>query len=192
MTYLATLLLAVPTFLAAADVQEIKPISLAGVWQCTRTVPIVRLPGDSGMRADPGPSPRALAIANGEVAGITWETQQVPKPWDRCGDAWKDYDGEAVFTRQVEIADPGAGTWDLALGSIDDFDVTWVNGVLVGSTDKSKPGAWAFSRHYLIPPGVLKSGSNRVVVRVFDQFGEGGFTGNTKDLVLRPMATPAK
>ncbi|QOJ13420.1 MAG: beta galactosidase jelly roll domain-containing protein [Planctomycetia bacterium] len=56
------------------------------------------------------------------------------------------------------------------LGAIDDEDITWLNGERIGASS----GAFT-QRVYAVPPGVLKPGVNRLVVRVRDRGWHGGF-----------------
>jgi sialate O-acetylesterase len=65
-----------------------------------------------------------------------------------------------------------AGTATLSLGAADDMDQTFVNGIPVGGrNDPANP------RSYPVPKGVLKAGSNEVIVFVRNAWGEGGFRG---------------
>lgn len=67
----------------------------------------------------------------------------------------------------------------LHLSKIDDEDVTYVNGVQVG-TNK----LWDAPRKYSIPSGVLKEGINVIAVRITDYTGGGGIYGDASDLKL--------
>lgn len=67
----------------------------------------------------------------------------------------------------------------LHLSKIDDEDVTYVNGVQVG-TNK----LWDAPRKYTIPFGVLKEGINVIAVRITDYTGGGGIYGDPSDLKL--------
>jgi len=49
---------------------------------------------------------------------------------------FKDNDGEAVFRKEIDIPANEAGKdMVLALGALDDFDSTYINGVEVGHMD---------------------------------------------------------
>lgn len=67
----------------------------------------------------------------------------------------------------------------LVLSKIDDNDITYVNGIKVGSTNQ-----WDANRRYTIPPGVLKEGKNVIAVRVDDTGGGGGIYGDAADVKL--------
>ena len=68
---------------------------------------------------------------------------------------------------------------------IDDEDTTFVNGVEIGRTTmKDNPSAYIAERTYEIPADVIKWGRmNAFAVRVFDDHGDGGFTGTAPELV---------
>lgn len=68
----------------------------------------------------------------------------------------------------------------LELAKIDDDDITYVNGMKVGSTNQ-----WDAKRNYTIPAGVLKEGKNVIAVRVVDNGGGGGIYGEKADLKIK-------
>ncbi len=121
-----------------------------------------------------------------EAAGLddgAWPEIPVPGRWETT--VAPDLDGIVWFRRTIDL--PAA--WEgkparLALGAIDDFDQTFVNGVAVGGTDPSVPNAYQRRREYDVPPGVLRAGKNVVAVRVIDVSGGGGFSGSGEDLRL--------
>ncbi len=67
----------------------------------------------------------------------------------------------------------------IELAKIDDEDVTYVNGIKVGSTNR-----WDSKRIYTIPAGILKAGGNVIAVRIVDNGGGGGIYGDTADMKL--------
>jgi sialate O-acetylesterase len=93
--------------------------------------------------------------------------------WDSWSPNFAEFDG-AIWARKriklsaAEAADPAV----LSLGVVDDMDLTFVNGVAVGSTND-----WSAPRRYKIAPGVLKAGDNEILVYVRDNWGPGGFQG---------------
>lgn len=88
------------------------------------------------------------------------------------------YDG-ATWVRKVFHlpADRQMRDMVLELGSIDDHDTTFVNGVKVGEIGPETPNAYAQARRYRVPKNLLKAGPNVIAVRVFDMLGQGGFGG---------------
>ena len=89
------------------------------------------------------------------------------------------------FRREFDVSPGVAATAStLNLGAIDDTDVTFVNGVLVGATGPEVPNCWEVKRVYKVPKGTLKPGKNVVAVRVWDAQGGGGFTGPAGEIYL--------
>ena len=73
----------------------------------------------------------------------------------------------------------------LSLGSVDDFDETYFNGVRVGGIGKEHPTYWSAPRDYTIPASLIKPGKNVIAVRVWDRFGGGGITGTANTLLVQ-------
>ncbi|MFI8716802.1 sialate O-acetylesterase [Stenotrophomonas sp. NPDC077464] len=94
--------------------------------------------------------------------------------WERWGEpALSSYNGMVWYRTQVTLTAPQAAQpATLELGPVDETDVTWVNGVAVGS--QYGPGG---ARQYRLPAGVLKAGTNHVVINVLDTYGDGGLAG---------------
>ncbi len=87
-------------------------------------------------------------------------------------------DGAVWFRTNFELTEVQAKLpATLNLGSIDDFDVSYINGARVGATGPETPNAHQVKRSYAIPAGVLRTGTNTVAIRVYDMAGEGGFAG---------------
>lgn len=101
-----------------------------------------------------------------------WTDIQVPGLFeDQLKDRYGAFDGLVWYRRTVEIPAEWAGKdLMLRLGAIDDDDVTFFNGVEVGT----HLGV-AFNREYLVPAALVKAGKNEVAVRLHDTGGLGGF-----------------
>lgn len=109
------------------------------------------------------------------IGGTGW--QDAPEAlgaWERWGvPALADYNGMVWYRTQVTLsAAQAAQGARLVLGPVDEADVTWVNGVAVGSQN-----APSDPRRYALAPGLLRAGTNTVVVNVLDTYGEGGLAG---------------
>ncbi|TBO41282.1 sialate O-acetylesterase [Pedobacter kyonggii] len=107
-----------------------------------------------------------------------WKSMVLPALWEDA--VLKNFDGIVWFTKKINIPE----NWKtngakLNLGTIDDNDITFVNGVKVGETVGYNVG-----RTYTIPANLLKTGENTITVRVFDSGGGGGIYGDAKDLSL--------
>lgn len=94
--------------------------------------------------------------------------------WERWGvPALSTYNGMVWYRTHVTLTGAQAAQGArLALGPIDETDMTWVNGVAVGS--QFGPGE---ARSCLLPTGVLTTGANTVVINVLDTYGDGGLAG---------------
>jgi sialate O-acetylesterase len=100
-----------------------------------------------------------------------WETWGVPE--------LARYDGMVWFRARVNLSAAQARqAARLSLGSVDDVDMTWVNGRVVGNTSGLEP------RVYQLPAKLLKPGENLIAVNVHDFWGEGGLQGAASDRAL--------
>jgi sialate O-acetylesterase len=97
-----------------------------------------------------------------------WAKISVPSPWENQG---YDYDGNAWYRKQFMVPKNLEGEdLVLVLGKIDDFDQTYLNGKLVGSTDD-----WERLRIYHISSDMVKPGAlNLLLIYVDDRQGLGG------------------
>ncbi|MEQ1509824.1 MAG: sialate O-acetylesterase [Sphingopyxis sp.] len=95
--------------------------------------------------------------------------------WEQWGEAaLASFDGVARYTATITMTRAqAAAARTLALGTIDDIDVTQVNGQLVGMTT-----GWNVPRNYTLSPGALHAGVNSISVTVLDTGGGGGLYGN--------------
>jgi putative membrane-bound dehydrogenase-like protein len=108
-----------------------------------------------------------------------WETMLLPQLIE---DAGLQMDGIIWFRKNVEVPyNSLAKTATISLGPIDDSDRVYVNGTLVGGTEKD----YQANRVYKIPSGVLKTGNNTIAVRVEDTGGGGGIWGKKEQLFLK-------
>lgn len=112
-----------------------------------------------------------------------WERVMVPSPWEKQGFAH--YDGFAWYKRTFTL--PGNYNNQplvLLLGKIDDFDKTYLNGKLIGSTNDGGHYGHSHSyekdRAYEIPPALLKkTGPNVIEILVDDMGNVGGIYEGT-------------
>ena len=117
-------------------------------------------------------------------AGAAGDWKAVPsfEYWESWGvEALRAFNGLVFYRTEVELtpaqAKQGA---TLLLGPPDDTDMTWVNGIGVGTNT-----AWGVPRQYKLAPGTLKAGRNRVVVAIYDSWGGGGLTGSPEQRGIR-------
>lgn len=127
--------------------------------------------------------------ANSEDAGIGWLDAKVPAEWAATPV------GSYVGMVEYRVAFSVPRGWVnkpavLELGPIDEMDVTWLNGKLVGS--HLNPGDWATPRKYEIPAGTLKTGKNILAIKVANTSGLGGINGKESDVRISTAKSPAK
>jgi sialate O-acetylesterase len=111
-----------------------------------------------------------------------WHEIEVPSLWEE--DGWEGMDGIGWYRTsfQLTAAEAAAGI-RLGLGTIDDSDISWVNGHRVGGTEL----AWNRPRLYEVPSEPLAAGRNVIAVRVEDTGGGGGIYGDP-DLLFVEVA----
>lgn len=102
--------------------------------------------------------------------------------WEGWGvEALAAFNGMVWFKANVELTAQQArqgGT--LALGKVDDADISWLNGKAIGSM-----GGPDTERHYAIDKGMLRAGVNTIVVNALDLWGPGGIYGPTASRALK-------
>ncbi len=105
-----------------------------------------------------------------------WKSLIVPGVWES---QWMgNFDGVAWLRKSFELTakQASSSSLELFLGSIDDMDITYVNGAKVGAIEET--GRWQEERIYTLPSGLLKEGKNTIAVKVFDTAGGGGIYGS--------------
>ena len=119
--------------------------------------------------ADPGLAGRWMEASVGTGAE-DWATATLPGTWadlDLGG-----FDGCLWYRREVHVPDAMSGAeLTLELGPIDDMDLTWFNGRLVGET--KTPGNHATPRRYTVPADAVRVRSNTIVICAVDTGGVG-------------------
>lgn len=132
---------------------------------------------------DPGNTGYERGWARADCDDSAWPSMTLPDLWQNHG---LHHNGVVWFRRRVEIPPAWRGRdLTLSLGRIDDFDQTYVNGVLVGAHPKGTPDAYQIERRYRAP-GELVNERLVIAVRVFDHFGQGGFTGPAEAMSVGP------
>lgn len=113
-----------------------------------------------------------------EFKTVTWKEMRVPGEWGTTPLSLIDGHVWFKYTLNLTAAEAGKPA-TLSLGTIDDADITWVNGTKVGNAN-----GWDTPRIYSIPPCILKEGNNNITVRVTDNGGSGGMWGQEADIYL--------
>jgi hypothetical protein len=121
-----------------------------------------------------------------------WENIVVPGIWEDQGH--KNYDGTACYVTEFDLENKFRGKrMVLLLGKIDDLDMVYINGTLIGQsgdfeveTVRKYSEMYKQQRGYYIPPDVLKeNGTNVLVVKVLDYTGLGGIWDGSVGLITQ-------
>ena len=119
------------------------------------------------------------AWAEPEMDISDWAEIEVTEAWENQG--FEGFDGYAWYRTTFTLTETeAANEATLSLGMIDDNEITWVNGVEVGSTN-----GWNIERSYTIAPHLLKAGVNTIAIRVEDTYGGGGMHGASELLFVK-------
>lgn len=114
-----------------------------------------------------------------DFSDASWKQMKLPQYIEAAG---LNMDGIIWFRKIIDLpAGVGGKKATLSLGPIDDSDVTYINGVKVGSIEKK----YNDKRIYEIASGVLKSGKNVITIRMEDTGGGGGVYGKPEDMFLQ-------
>lgn len=123
-----------------------------------------------------------------------WDIILVPSYWDNQG--YRSLDGTAWYrkTFKLSFTPEDDEQYFLTLGRIDDFDVTYLNGQLIGQTDDGRDFGQSQSyqaiRIYPIPKGLLKEkGYNTIAIKVIDIGLEGGIYSGPVGIVSEKDVT---
>jgi sialate O-acetylesterase len=128
---------------------------------------------------DPGNSGFTQGYANPAFDDSVWRTLKQPAAWEDLGKPEWDIDGIVWYRRKFDIPQEWAGrSLILNLGQIDDVDVTYFNGVQIGTTS-----GWEKPRVYTIPGDQVKAGSATIAVRILDTGGKGGIVAGPIQVV---------
>ncbi|WP_348812802.1 sialate O-acetylesterase [Flavobacterium maritimum] len=115
---------------------------------------------------------------NSDFKDANWPEIKVPSLWEN--QQIGNIDGVVWMRKTIVLsAEQAKKEAVLYLSKVDDEDVTYVNGVQVGTNN-----IWEAKRIYKIPVGVLKEGSNVIAVRIGDYTGGGGIYGDPADLKI--------
>jgi sialate O-acetylesterase len=104
-----------------------------------------------------------------EYEASDWERMKVPSYWEEEGIGA--FNGVVWFRKEIELTAPMAEeNAVLRMGNILDEDLIYINGIEVGTLPMQY-----IPRRYDVPKGILREGTNVIVVRVVNYSGKGGF-----------------
>jgi sialate O-acetylesterase len=130
--------------------------------------------------AQPATQGKLPWVAKGD-SGEWQPAPSVEKTWEEWGvPALAEYDGMMWYRAHVTLTkQQAAQAATLALGTVNDVDIAWLNGRAMGS------GFGDGEHAYPVPAKLLKAGENEIVLNVFDMWGSGGLEGPASGRQLR-------
>jgi len=132
----------------------------------------------------------AAKYADPKFDDRAWKTTTLPGNWE--AGPLPGADGLVWYRRTLKLPKSWAGK-DIILrpGPIDEVDVTWFNGVKVGSRGRSRTrevSFWNIPREYRVPGKLVQADENVVAIRVSDLVGQGGPWGKPADTMFAELA----
>lgn len=107
-----------------------------------------------------------------------WQTLAVPGPWTGT---MANFTGIVWLRREFQLTQGARrGAASLNLGAVRDVDVTYVNGVRVGTTESTPNGL----RKYQVPAGILRQGRNVVAVQITNRRGTAGMIAPAESVFI--------
>lgn len=108
-----------------------------------------------------------------------WLDVAVPKPWQET--AIGDFQGLVWFRHWLDVPNEWADKeLRLALSSINEIDITWINGRLIGCNQLKGTRTYSLDRHALRP------GKNLLTVAILCKEGPAGFCSAPSNMALLP------
>ena len=119
-------------------------------------------------RAYRGEMVEAVDMSGPALDDRQWRTLAVPGQWTG---SMANFTGVVWLRREFQLAERAAGSAaSISLGAVRDVDVTYVNGVKVGTTENAPSGL----RKYGVPAGILRVGRNVIAVQLTNRRGTAG------------------
>lgn len=136
-------------------------------------------------RVDPESAAKKFATA-ADLDTADWLEVDVPKAWEET--AVGEFDGLVWYRHQIEIPTEWAGeNLLLQLSIINDCDMVWFNGRLLGSSQIK-----GSTRNYVIEASQVKPGRNLLSAVIWNQAGPGGFCSQPSNMAIRPVNKPGE
>lgn len=155
--------------LAGFDMNKYREQKLAAIKEVMKDVPT----------KDAGLVNGVAVYADQAMNDESWARINPTKTWE--DNKYPNIDGIAWYRKTIELtADQAGKASEIHLGTIDDNETTWINGIKIGSTKQYNE-----KRVYVIPANTLKAGKNVIAVRVEDTGGGGGLYGDAAEKYIQ-------
>jgi sialate O-acetylesterase len=125
-------------------------------------------------------------LANLEEEDSEWLQTTVPSSFESV---FGEFDGIVWYRKSFTLSQDQinaiqeSDALELHLGAVDDMDVAYLNGTLIGGMETE--GNWQVPRVYTFPATLLRTGKNVLSVRVLDTQGGGGIRGSEPVTIAR-------
>ena len=136
-----------------------------------------------------------LTWASVDFNDSDWASISPEKVWEQQG--YPGYDGYAWYRATFVIPSSYRkvarknGGYLLKLGKVDDVDVTYFNGEVIGQTGELPPHyvtKYSTERSYIISTGLIRwDRPNTIAVRVYDYTGNGGIYSGPPALTIKGL-----
>lgn len=147
---------------------------------------IVDLNGEWLLRTDPGKEGLKLGWQKPETFGSHegWEKVTVPGYFNYLLPHIGQFVGYVWYRKSISLPQDLRGREVfLDMGSVDDLDDSYVNGVRIGHTGEDTDGYWCTRRLYPVPAKLTENGRLDIAVRTENLRGNGGIMGYAGILV---------
>ncbi len=122
-------------------------------------------------------------IALKDYNDCNWHEMDLPNGWENSEVG--NFDGVVWFRKKIEIPESWLGkNLIVELSTIDDMDITFVNGTKVGGYEVD--GYWRTLRSYAVPKEIIDDNTVSIAVRVIDTQGGGGIWGQKELMKIYP------
>lgn len=113
-----------------------------------------------------------------------WDIMACPAEWSSQEEIGM-LEGVVWMRTGITIPDQWIGKpLTLELGPVDEMDVTYINGVEVGTS--RRVNNWNTPRVYEVPASLVTSGELQLAIRIVNTHAQGGIFGNSEQLKIYP------
>ena len=121
---------------------------------------------------------------NVEFDDSSWGKMDCPAEWSSIDEIGM-LEGVLWMRKGIEIPDSWIGKdLSLELGPVDEMDITYINGVEVGTSRKISN--WNVPRIYKVPASLVNSGTLQLSIRIVNTNAQGGIFGHPNQLKIYP------
>ena len=121
---------------------------------------------------------------NVEFDDSSWGKMDCPAEWSSIDEIGM-LEGVLWMRKGIEIPDSWIGKdLSLELGPVDEMDITYINGVEVGTSRKISN--WNVPRIYKVPASLVNSGTLQLSIRIVNTNAQGGVFGHPNQLKIYP------